>query len=103
MCAEKCVGCGNCRLGEFAGICPITRCAKRLFNGPCGGSRNGKCEVDPEMDCAWQLIYERAKSLGILDRLESIAEAHDWSTGIDGGPRKVVREDQRIAGLGPKA
>ena len=100
---EKCVGCGNCRLGEFAGICPISRCAKRLFNGPCGGSRQGKCEIDPELECGWQLIYDRAKSLGILDRLESLAAVHDWSTGVDGGPRKVVREDQCIAGMGPKA
>lgn len=101
--AEKCVGCGNCRLGEFAGICPITRCAKRLLNGPCGGSRDGKCEVSPDLDCAWQLIYDRASSLGILERLEKIAPPQDWSTGIDGGPRKVIREDQRIAGLGPTA
>ena len=100
---EKCVGCGNCRLGEFVGICPIARCAKHLFNGPCGGSREGKCEVDPEMDCGWQLIYDRAKSVGALDRLESLAPVHDWSTGIDGGPRKVVREDQCIAGMGPKS
>ena len=57
---EKCSGCGNCRLGQFAGICPITRCAKRLFNGPCGGSQEGKCEVNAGMDCAWQLIYDRA-------------------------------------------
>ena len=100
---EKCVGCGNCRLGEFLGICPISRCAKRLLNGPCGGSRDGKCEVDPELECGWQAIYDRATSLGKLDRLESIAAVHDWSTGVDGGPRKVVREDQRIAGLGPNA
>lgn len=100
---EKCAGCGSCRLGEFAGICPITRCAKRMFNGPCGGSREGKCEVRPELECGWQMIYDRAKSLGILDQLETIAENHDWSTGLDGGPRKVVREDQCIAGLGPKA
>ncbi len=99
---EKCVGCGNCRLGEFAGICPISRCAKRLFNGPCGGSREGKCEVDPDLECGWQLIYDRAKSLGILDRLESMAQIHDWSTGYDGGPRKVIREDQCIAGLESK-
>ncbi len=99
---EKCVGCGSCRLGEFAGICPISRCAKRLFNGPCGGSREGKCEVDPDMQCGWQLIYDRAKSLGILDRLESMAPIHNWSTGYDGGPRKVVREDQCIAGLESK-
>ena len=100
---EKCAGCGSCRLGEFAGICPITRCAKRLFNGPCGGSRDGKCEVAPDMECGWQLIYDRARSLGILDQLESIARPHDWSTGLDGGPRKVIREDQCIAGLGPTA
>lgn len=101
--AEKCAGCGACRLGEFAGICPITRCAKRLFNGPCGGSREGKCEVDPDLECGWQLIYDRAVALGIVDQLESIAPPHDWSTGLDGGPRKVIREDQCIAGLGPKA
>ena len=95
---EKCAGCGNCRLGEFAGICPITRCAKRLFNGPCGGSREGKCEVRPELECGWQLIYDRAKSLGSSTACEPIAAVHDWSTGLDGGPRKVVREDQRIGG-----
>ena len=100
---EKCAGCGNCRLGEFAGICPIARCAKHLFNGPCGGSRDGKCEVSAELECGWQLIYDRAAALGILDRFESIAPPHDWSAGSDGGPRKVVREDQCIAGMGPKA
>ena len=100
---EKCAGCGNCRLGEFAGVCPITRCAKHLFNGPCGGSREGKCEVREELDCAWQLIYDRAKAIGILNKLEKIAAPHDWSYGLDGGPRKVIREDQIIAGLGPKA
>jgi len=100
---EKCAGCGNCRLGEFAGICPITRCAKRLLNGPCGGSREGKCEVRPDLDCAWQTIYERARDLGILDRFDAIVPPHDWSTGLDGGPRKVVREDQCIAGLEAKS
>jgi ferredoxin len=100
---EKCAGCGNCRLGEFAGVCPITRCAKHLLNGPCGGSRDGKCEVSPNIDCAWQLIYDRAGRLGILERFEQIKEPQDWSTGLDGGPRNVVREDQCIAGLGPKA
>jgi ferredoxin len=100
--AEKCAGCGSCRLGEFAGICPITRCAKRLLNGPCGGSQDGKCEVRSDIDCAWQLIYDRASSLGVLNKLEAIAPPHDWSKGIDGGPRRVVREDQCIAGLSPK-
>jgi ferredoxin len=100
---EKCAGCGACRLGEFAGICPLTRCAKRLLNGPCAGSRDGKCEVREDLDCAWQLIYDRARGLGILDRFEAIAVPQDWSTSLDGGPRKVIREDQCIAGLGPKA
>jgi ferredoxin len=101
--AEKCAGCGNCRLGEFNGICPITRCAKRLLNGPCGGSQDGKCEVRSDIDCAWQLIYDRACSLGTLNKLEAIAPPQDWSKGIDGGPRRVVREDQCIAGLGSKS
>ncbi len=100
---EECAGCGACRLDVFVGVCPITRCAKRLFNGPCGGSRNGECEVRPELPCAWQLIYDRARALGKLDKFSEIAPPKDWSTGLDGGPRKVVREDQRIAGLGPKA
>ncbi len=100
---EKCVGCGNCRLTEYMGICPITRCAKRMLSGPCGGSRNGKCEVSEDIDCAWQLIYDRAKALNTVDKLPTVASAQDWSTGIDGGPRKVVREDQCISGMGPTA
>ena len=100
---EKCSGCGNCRLGEFAGICPITRCAKHLLNGPCGGSRDGKCEVNTNIECGWQLIHDRASKLGIVDRFEQIVPPGDWSTGLDGGPRKGMREDQCITGLGPKA
>jgi len=99
--AEKCAGCGSCRLGEFAGICPITRCAKRLLNGPCGGSRDGVCEVRPDLPCAWQLTCDRAKALGLLGRLDAIAAPQDWSTSLDGGPRRVVREDQCLAQLGP--
>ncbi len=100
---EKCAACGRCRLGEFAGLCPITRCAKHMLNGPCGGSRNGKCEVSDDIECVWQLIYDRAKAVGALEQLQAIAEPQDWSTALDGGPRKVIREDQRIAGMGPKA
>jgi ferredoxin len=97
---EKCSGCGNCRLGDFAGVCPITRCAKRVLNGPCGGSQNGKCEVDPSRDCAWQLIYDRASLLGTAEQLlENIAAPQDWSTGLDSSPRRVVREDQQIEPL----
>jgi hypothetical protein len=61
---EFCSICGDCRLGVTGGICPVTRCAKSLRNGPCGGAVNGKCEADPERDCAWVLIYEKTKTTG---------------------------------------
>ena len=61
---EYCRMCGDCVLGKTAGICPVTRCAKGLTNGPCGGQKNGKCEVNPENDCAWILIYRRAMATG---------------------------------------
>jgi hypothetical protein len=64
---EVCAQCGQCVLGETAGICPITTCHKSLLNGPCGGTNNGKCEVDIEKDCAWTLIYQRLEALGRLD------------------------------------
>ena len=64
---ERCSACGDCILAETVGICPITRCAKGLLNGPCGGTNNGKCEVDPEKDCAWALIYQRLEAQGKLD------------------------------------
>ena len=64
---EVCAQCGQCLLGWTAGICPITACHKSLLNGPCGGTNNGKCEVDKEKDCAWTLIYQRLKEQGRLD------------------------------------
>jgi ferredoxin len=91
--AERCLACGDCVLGLTWGICPITRCAKSLFNGPCGGSSGGKCEVSPETPCAWQLIYDRASKLGELDKLSEIQPIRDWRTSHSGGPRKIVRED----------
>ena len=92
---ERCQGCGQCILARTAGICPVSRCAKRLFNGPCGGSTKGKCEIDKELDCAWQLIIDRLKELGRLEDYEELAPIKDWSTERAGGPRKVVREDVR--------
>ncbi len=91
--AERCQGCGDCVLGITGGVCPVARCSKRLMNGPCGGSTKGKCEISPEVDCAWQLIWDRLKALGIEKRYEEIMEAKDWRTSRDGGPRKIVRED----------
>jgi len=64
---EVCAQCGQCVLGETAGICPLTACHKGLLNGPCGGTNNGKCEVDREKDCAWTLIYQRLEAQGRLD------------------------------------
>jgi hypothetical protein len=64
---EVCDQCGHCVLGYTAGICPITACHKGLLNGPCGGTNNGKCEVDKEKDCAWTLIYNRLKAQNRLD------------------------------------
>nr|HID59626.1 hypothetical protein [Desulfobacterales bacterium] len=94
--SERCQGCGKCILGETAGICPISRCAKRILNGPCGGSTKGKCEIDKELDCAWQLIIDRLNELGRLDDYEKIIPIKDWSTERAGGPRRVVREDLRL-------
>jgi len=91
--AERCQGCGDCLLGLTGGVCPVARCSKQLFNGPCGGSTNGKCEIDPDVDCAWQLIWDRLKALGMEDRFEDITPARDWRTGRGDGPRKIVRED----------
>jgi len=76
---EKCQQCGECELGRYAGICPLTQCAKGLLNGPCGGSKDGKCEVDPERDCAWVLIYERLRALGELDRMREEPRTKDYS------------------------
>ena len=94
--SERCAACGDCILDKTGGICPIARCAKSLLNGPCGGSQEGRCEIDPDVDCAWQLIYDRLKELGQLDLLLEILPAKDWSTSRDGGPRKIVREDLMI-------
>ena len=66
---EYCKMCGDCVLGSTGGICPITKCAKSLVNGPCGGQKNGKCEVNPENDCAWIMIYKRLEATGQLDKL----------------------------------
>ncbi|MCG2774356.1 MAG: methylenetetrahydrofolate reductase C-terminal domain-containing protein [Desulfobacterales bacterium] len=94
--SERCQGCGQCILGKTAGICPISRCAKRLLNGPCGGSTKGKCEISKDLDCAWQLIIDRLKELDRFDEYEQIMPIKDWSTERAGGPRKVVREDVRL-------
>lgn len=90
---ERCQGCGQCILARTGGICPVSRCAKRVLNGPCGGSTDGKCEINKDVICAWQLIVERLKALDRMDDYEELSPLKDWSTDRAGGPRKVVRED----------
>jgi ferredoxin len=87
---EVCMQCGNCILATTAGICPLVRCAKSLLNGPCGGSVDGKCEISPDIPCAWQMIYQRLAALGQLDKLEEIVPPRDWSTSSAGGPRRIT-------------
>jgi len=94
---ERCAACGDCVLGLTGGICPIARCSKSLLNGPCGGSKNGHCEIDPEVNCAWQLIYDRLQSMDKLDVLLELQPPKNWRTSRDGGPRKIIREDLRLA------
>ncbi len=80
---ERCAACGDCLLGLTGGICPVIRCAKGLLNGPCGGCSDGKCEVDPNKDCAWYLIIKRLEKQGRLDALEEIRPPRNF--------QKVVR------------
>ena len=78
---HDCGQCGECFLNLTGGICPITACSKSLVNGPCGGtSRNGKCEVCPEMDCGWERIIQRLKAQGRLDVLRCPTQLHDFNT-----------------------
>ena len=75
---EYCRMCGDCVLGSTGGICPVTQCAKSLVNGPCGGQRNGKCEVNPENDCAWIKIYNRLVALGQVEKLGQTRKDKDY-------------------------
>ncbi len=90
---EKCQACGDCVLGITGGICPVSRCCKRLFNGPCGGSSNGKCEISKDIDCAWQLVVDRLEALGKMDDYEKIVPIKNWSKDRAGGPRSFRLED----------
>ncbi len=90
---EYCHGCGDCVLAWTGGICPIARCSKSLINGACGGTDDGKCEVDSEMDCAWHLIYERLRESGRLDELRKMRQPRDWSRDRSSGARRLTHEE----------
>ena len=94
--AEKCAACGACVLHQYGGICPVTRCAKRMLNGPCSGSQENHCEVNRDRPCAWQLIYQRLKAIGQLDQLKNIRPLKNWRPSQSGGCRTIVREDHRV-------
>ncbi|MDN3510129.1 MAG: methylenetetrahydrofolate reductase C-terminal domain-containing protein [Candidatus Jettenia sp.] len=89
---ERCAGCGNCILATTGGLCPVSRCAKSLMNGPCGGSQNGRCEVSQETPCVWNQIYDQLDAQQLLKTMETIVPPKDWTTGAENHPRKMVLE-----------
>jgi len=80
---KRCNLCGECLLNHFDGFCPVTRCPKSMLNGPCGGVKNGKCEVNPDMDCVWYQIFKNLKKKGELDLKKDIQKPKDWSCSIE--------------------
>jgi ferredoxin len=90
MWQERCRACGECVLAQTGGVCPITICAKGLLNGPCGGTNEGKCEVDKDKDCAWTLIYQRLEKLGKLDNIRSIFPPKNYQTQTT--PARMIHE-----------
>jgi hypothetical protein len=96
---EMCAACGECIIDLTFGFCPVARCAKTLMNGPCGGSSEGKCEVNPQVECVWDRIVERARELGRLEELEVYIPPRDWSHGRHGGQRSLERSDLGLSRL----
>jgi len=97
---ERCVCCSECVVGDYAGICPISRCPKGQLHGPCGGYDEGKCEVDPEQDCVWALIFERAEKTGQLDKvLEHMGGKGGKNWEADKHPAELVFEPRRAGKL----
>jgi len=89
MYEEKCRACGNCVLGYTGGICPVTRCSKGLFNGPCGGTNNECCEISQEVPCAWLEIFHRLKEQDRLDDIKKIHAPMEWQNQA---PRTIIQE-----------
>jgi ferredoxin len=85
---ERCRSCSSCVLGITGGICPVTMCAKGLYNGPCGGTNKGKCEISNEQPCAWYMIHERLKAQGRLNCIRQFTAAVDWHNQV---PRTLIQ------------
>ena len=92
---EYCSLCGECIVESTGGLCPLTLCSKGLLNGPCGGSKNGKCEVDEEQDCGWLLIYERLKSIGKVDWMKQYRHPKNYTKWSR--PRKLMLDGKKAA------
>jgi ferredoxin len=94
--SEVCVQCGECVLAWTGGICPLTACPKGLLNGPCGGAKNGKCEVSALKDCAWEVIYERLRREGKLDNLRKRRALRDFAASVKPGTYLVDGKDDEL-------
>ncbi|GAM10630.1 hypothetical protein OR1_02919 [Geobacter sp. OR-1] len=88
---QKCSLCGECLLSRTGGICPVTICPKGLLNGPCGGMVNGLCEIDPEAECAWKLIFDRLSDRGDVDRIKTTIPPKDNSSRKRPGRLKLEK------------
>ncbi|KYK31075.1 MAG: hypothetical protein AYK22_02715 [Thermoplasmatales archaeon SG8-52-3] len=82
---RRCSLCGDCLLDLFGGLCPISRCPKEMLNGPCGGSIKGKCEINTDLECIWDIIYSHLREKGQLNKLKAIQKPKDWSKSIEMG------------------
>jgi ferredoxin len=85
---ERCRSCQSCVLGITGGICPVTMCAKGLYNGPCGGTNKGSCEIDPEQPCAWFKIFERLSLQDRIDNIKSYMPPQEWKDQV---PRTLIQ------------
>jgi len=92
--SERCKECGQCLLDYTGGICPLTACTKSLISGACGGANKGKCEVSPDRDCGWELIYNRLKSKGQLGKLKVFLNPLDHAKLM---PRPAMMSTSRYA------
>ena len=81
---QDCKQCGQCYLNLTGGICPITACSKSLVNGQCGGAKDGKCEVDPNMQCGWERIYRKLEELGHLDLMKCPVQLRNYAVDSEG-------------------
>jgi hypothetical protein len=90
---QRCSLCGECILEKTGGICPVTACPKGLLNGPCGGTNEGKCEVSPDIECAWVRIYNRLEKINRLNDLKTINEPKNWSA--QNSPMKLNSREKK--------